>query len=411
MLNIIEFTVGNYLSFRDKKTFSMEATGIKELPDNVTERGKYRLLRSAVIYGANASGKSNLIKALAFVRQTVLSSSKINSTDKLNVSPFLLDQQMKGQPSYFEILLLNNDERYRYGFELDNSQIHSEWLYMIPIGASKEKVLFVREKDGIALSYDFPEGKGLEARTRDNGLFLSVCDHFNGNISMQLMSSFKNIYILSGIDHTNLDIVTLAFWEQEEKQTKKFFLNLQLGFTDINLVEGPYKYIEKPITTHNVYDETGTVTGKETFKMVECESSGTNKLYDIAGYILMSLKIGMVLIVDELDAKLHPLLTKRIIEMFNSSETNPKGAQLIFATHDTNLLGSHIFRRDQIWFTEKDKMERTDLYSLVEFKEPDGAKVRNDRNYEKDYIAGRYGAIPFLGDFSNLIKDGTNNEN
>lgn len=128
----------------------------------------------------------------------------------------------------------------------------------------------------------------------------------------------------------------------------------------------------------------------------------------MAGYILFTLKFGLPLVVDELDAKLHPLLTKKIIEMFHSPEINKKGAQLIFATHDTNLLGCDCFRRDQIWFTEKDEKEQTDLYSLVEFR--DGwCKVRNDRNYEKDYIQGRYGAIPFIGDFSNLMKYGKEN--
>ena len=126
----------------------------------------------------------------------------------------------------------------------------------------------------------------------------------------------------------------------------------------------------------------------------------------MAGFILYTLQFGFPLVVDELDAKLHPLLTKKIIEMFHSPEINPKGAQLIFATHDTNLLGCDCFRRDQIWFTEKDEKEQTDLYSLVEFRDPDGVKVRNDRNYEKDYIQGRYGAIPFIGDFSNLMNHG-----
>lgn len=130
--------------------------------------------------------------------------------------------------------------------------------------------------------------------------------------------------------------------------------------------------------------------------MKEHESSGTNKLFDLAALVVGHLEFGAPLIIDELDSKLHPLLTQHIISMFNDPETNLKGAQLVFATHDTNLLNIKTFRRDQIWFTEKDKTEATDLYSLVEFKEPDGTKIRNDRSFEKDYIRGRYGAIPYI---------------
>jgi hypothetical protein len=131
----------------------------------------------------------------------------------------------------------------------------------------------------------------------------------------------------------------------------------------------------------------------------------------MSGVITFCLRLGKVVVIDELDAKLHPLLTMAIVKLFNSPETNPKNAQLIFATHDTNLLNYGCFRRDQIYFTEKDRFEATDLYSLAEYKEPDGKKVRKDRSFEKDYIEGRYGAIPFVGDFSKLITDGKQSEN
>lgn len=406
MVNLIEFTVGNFLSFKDKKTFSMEASNIRELPGNILTTGNYKLLKSAAIYGANSSGKSNLIKALQFMQRTILSSSKLNSTDKLNVSPFMLAKETPTLPSYFEILFLSEGDYYRYGFELDNETIHTEWLYTVPRGSKKEQPLFLREGENIGVSEIFTEAKGLEERTRNNGLFLSVCDQFNVKQAHDIIYSINHINILSGVDHASLKGLTEAFMDFETILTKNFFQNLQLGFTDINLVPDEESRKDKAKTTHNIYDSSGRIAGEHSFILTRNESAGTNKIFDMAGYILSTLLNGHPLIVDELDAKLHPLLTKKIIEMFHSPEINKGGAQLIFATHDTNLLGCDCFRRDQIWFTEKDEKEQTDLYSLVEFRDPDGSKVRNDRNYEKDYIQGRYGAIPFIGDFSNLMKYG-----
>ncbi len=388
----------------------MEASTIRELPQNILKTGDYKLLKSAAIYGANSSGKSNLIKALKFMQDTIINSSKLNSTDKLNVSPFLLAEENKSLPSYFEIQLIDwQHNYYRYGFELDNNKIHSEWLYQIPEESKKEQALFLRNNEGIGVSDIFSEAKGLEERTRDNGLFLSVCDQFNVSKGKMVFTDINNIEILSGVNHEPFTSMTNVLLKEETKTTKEFFKNLQLGFTDIDLIIGERALIDKARTTHNIYDRYGKTIGQQSFIITQSESAGTNKIFDMAGYILFTLKFGLPLVVDELDAKLHPLLTKKIIEMFHSPEINLKGAQLIFATHDTNLLGCDCFRRDQIWFTEKDEKEQTDLYSLVEFRDPDGAKVRNDRNYEKDYIQGRYGAIPFIGDFSNLMKYGKEN--
>ncbi|MEA4809526.1 hypothetical protein SDC9_24958 [bioreactor metagenome] len=403
---LLEFTTGNFLSFREKKTLSMEAAKIKEYPENVIQTGKYNLLKSAVIYGANASGKSNLIKALKFMLDTIINSARLNSTDTLNAKPFLLDEESSQKPSYFELLFIDGNNRFRYGFEIDDKRIHSEWLYLLPLEAKskKDNMLFVRQGNEIIISEDFNEGKGLESKTRDNGLFLSVCDQFNGLLSKQLMSLFgAKIKIMSGIDHNAESSMTSFFMKTFEDISNKFFQDMQLGFTDIELAEEEKRNEDKAITTHNKYNAKEEIIGKVNFKIRENESSGTNKIYDMAGYLLLGLNFGVPVIIDELDAKLHPLLTHKIIELFHSPETNPKNAQLIFSTHDTNLLGCNCFRRDQIWFTEKDRTESTDLYSLVEFKEPDGGKVRNDRSFEKDYIAGRYGAIPFIGNFNNLI--------
>ena len=174
-------------------------------------------------------------------------------------------------------------------------------------------------------------------------------------------------------------------------------MDVELVTSDLSYEElleafGNQKFSRMPVYTDRVDNIVGTIN----FSFEDRESSGTNKLFDLSGPIFETLYSGSVLVIDELDAKMHPLISQYIIELFNNPETNPKNAQLIFTTHDTHLLSQKILRRDQIWFTEKDSKEQTDLYSLIDIVLPDGTKPRNDANYEKNYIAGRYGAIPYI---------------
>lgn len=407
---LLEFTVGNFLSFKDKKTFSLEAGSISELKDNVVKEGKYKVLRSAVIYGANSSGKSNFIKALEFMVATVKNSSKLNSTDKLNAKPFLLNTETEKQPSFFEIIfvvsnILEIDKRYRYGFEIDNDKIHSEWLYVLSGISKKEEVYFIRNNEGIGVADVFADAKGLEGKTRDNGLFLSVVDQFNSNIAKLLLKSVTGLYIRSGIEHENSIHATdvLCGYDEDRKRIDGFIEKLDLGFSSFSIDLDEKKTFKDRLKTHHKkYDIKNNFVSNYEFKLNDQESSGTNKIFDLVGYMIFVLGSGMVLIVDELDSKLHPILTQEIIKIFNNPETNPKKAQLIFTTHDTNLLSANLFRRDQIWFTEKDDFEATDMYSLLEFKDEDGNTIRKDRSFEKDYIRGRYGAIPYISNFQEV---------
>jgi AAA15 family ATPase/GTPase len=402
---LLEFTVGNFLSFKEKKSLSLEAGSIKELKDNVVHDGKYKVLRSAVIYGANSSGKSNFIKALDFMVTTIKNSSKLNSTDKLNVKPFLLNTETEIQPSFFEILFTESDKRYRYGFEIDNDKIHSEWLYILNENSKKEVLYFVREINGIGVADVFEEAKGLESKTRDNGLFISLVDQFNSNVAKIVMWELAKMEILSGINHQDGIFMTDVLYKKDEfKNTlKEFVRQLGLGFSNFNIVDDVNESFKNRVRTlHNKFDLKGNIVSQCEFKLSEQESAGTNKLFDLSGYIVFVLVYGRILFIDELDSKLHPILTQEIIRLFNNPETNPKNAQLIFTTHDTNLLGANLFRRDQIWFTEKDNFEATDLYSLLEFKDENGKTVRNDRSFEADYIRGRYGAIPYISNLQEI---------
>ncbi len=416
---LIEFSVGNFLSIKDRQTLRMDASSISEYKDQLIDAGRYQLLRSAVIYGANASGKSNVLKAMGAMRNIVTTSATQPSTAGIVVEPFLLNTETENAPGYFEVLFLLNGIRYRYGFEVDKKVVRSEWLF--EARQKKEKSLFLREGDSIDVLAGFTEGKGLKSKTRDNALFLAVCDQFNGEIAKQVLKWFSRLGTISGADHQHLreDTITVLSDERYNKQLENFLGKLGLGFEEViigeEIVRSQHEQTEdlshSPATTfiktdllavHLKYDPSGKIAGRELFNLDYRESAGTQKLFDILGPIFLSLLFGGVQIVDELDAKLHPLMTQAIIRLFNDPTLNPNNAQLIFATHDTNLLTYGGFRRDQIYFTEKDQYGATCLYSLIEYQEENGDKVRKDRSYEKDYIQGRYGAIPFIGDLSKL---------
>lgn len=419
---LVNFTVKNYRSFKQERTFSMEAGSIKEHKESVINKGKLSLLPLAVFYGANSGGKSNLIQAISTMRYMVRRSVQLNEGDELPYDPFALDEISDSQPTLFEIQFIKGEVLYRYGFEYTRKEIVSEWLYEKQFG-EKEYELFVRSRDLIDVSPKrFSEGEGKQDLTNSNRLFLSLVAQLKGEKSNSVMGWFRQCNVLSGVDSEGYEAFTLKMFLEHlngADEAQEFFKTLQLGFTRFSVKkvdipkdalnsapESIKSQIEKdlttgnfvePITIHNVYDENGFVVGERNFHKNQMESEGTKKVIEMSGPIFDTLNEGKTLIVDELDAKLHPLLTRNIVLLFMDPEKNQHGAQLIFATHDTNLLDLEIIRRDQIWFAEKDKVEATDLYSLVKFKDEDGKKVRNDRDIKRDYIRGRYGAIPFIG--------------
>lgn len=425
---LLEFRVKNFLSIKDEICLDLKATNITDFGDtNLIQTKRHSILKGAVIYGANSSGKSNLIKAISTMRRIVFQSFEKSSTSDLNIEPFLLDTISENNPSFFEVTFLLNNIKYRYGFELTNSVIKAEWL--MEAKKKSEKYLFVRENDGIDVNPLYKEAKDLEEKTRDNALFLAVIDQFNGKIAGQIMQWFNNFITISGLSHEKYKTVTFQMLENKESKhlLQSFFNDLDLGFEDVEIKKKDFntndipeetpEYIIKQLvsdlegkkivdvkTLHkkrNPLDNSFTVVE---FDMRRQESSGTNKVFNISGPIFDVLTNGGILVIDELDASLHPLITLSITRLFNSTEHNPKNAQLIFSTHDTNLFSYGKFRRDQIYFIEKDKNFSSDLYSLVEYKGDGGITIRKDRKFEKDYIEGKYGAIPFVGNVSTTLK-------
>lgn len=421
---LIEFSVGNYLSFKEIVTFSMLSSSIREHRDThvFQPQKKLKLLKSAILYGANASGKSNLFKAMSFMSNFVRNSSKDSQVDEnINTVPFKLSTETTDKPSFFEIIFMQDNIRYRYGFEVDVSKVKQEWLFYTP--KKQEIKLFERNQNSFEIESDFKEGKGLDEKTRDNALFLSVVAQFNGEKSISILKWFNKLNNISGLNDKYQDFTTSLL---EKGSCKETFLELiriaDAGIEDltVNIEEFSFnkypKEIQQPlktfrelleksfsmvddtitniITTHKKYDENNKFVSFEEFNMNDQESHGTKKLFSLLGPIIDTLHTGKILVIDEFDSRLHTLLSSFIVKLFNSNEKNPNNAQLIINTHDTNLLNNKLFRRDQIWFTEKNRYGATNLYSLVEYN-----RVRNDASFEKDYLLGKFGAIPFISDF------------
>lgn len=416
---LLSFTVGNFRSFKENKTFSMRAASIQELKEFVREDCSESILPVTAIYGANSSGKSNLLTAMMAMKSLLLSSIKTNPTEDLETDIFKLDEAYSQEPTHFEVVCTIESKIYRYGFEYNAKKILKEWLYDATKG--KEKLLFTRNENGIGVDDKFAEGKGKEEMTTDNKLFLSVVANFNGKTSYSVMNWFQHFNIISGINDEDFKLFSINYLSKdspEAVQVKSFLDGMDLGFSSLKKIEmnleetfppefpedlkkellKKYPNTKAPFlkSGHMVHSNDGSST-EEFFSVEEMESEGTKKILNMSGPIMDTLANGYTLVIDELDAKLHPLLTRKIIETFNSPENNPNKAQLVFATHDTNLLSNKILRRDQIWFAEKDRNdESTDIYPLSDIREQNGDKIRNDRVYEKDYINGKYGAIPFL---------------
>jgi AAA15 family ATPase/GTPase len=421
---LIEFSVKNYRSIKDLQTLSFVAAPIKskypELDTNnvIKVSDKLSLLKSVAIYGANGSGKSNLVKALISMMFFIRDSFKDDQIGKRIIEPFELNLELAEQPTFFQLIFIINHVRYRYGFEIFQNEVRSEWLYGTP--GKSETYYFTRIGSTIKLNdKKFTDGIGLENKTSNNNLFLNITKAFNGKISKQIIDFFEQkVAISAGVNDEGFRESTIIFINNIvfKKQIVDLLNHADIGIQDINhkkmtlddLPENPHPSIIRDfrkgkldiiLSTRQLFDAKGEKIGVHLFDFDGQESDGTKKFFNYSGAILDALVRGGALILDEFDARLHPMLTKKIVELFNSPTVNKNGAQLVFVTHDTNLLDNSLLRRDQIYFTEKNKLQETELYSLADFK-----GIRNDASYEKDYINGKYGAIPFLGDFEELFE-------
>jgi len=441
---LIQFTFRNFKCFKEEAKISLLASNYDKNTreeDNIFSIEKFglKLLKSAIIYGANASGKTKLVEALGFMRHFILNSSKESQIDEpIAVKPFLLSSETTNEPSVFEIIFIYQNVMYRYGFESDSKKIHSEWLYHKV--NTKEIELFYRDFQDFEIHKSKFKVSDLiqNDRIRPNALLLSVAASWNDKLAKKIFDWFRNCNIISGLREEGYEGYSMARI-QKNKENKseaiKFLRSADLGIEDLNIKTLDFdnlpkefpdtlkevinkrrkenkdlEFLSDVITYHKRFDSNNLFEDFEEFSMEDDESSGTKKYFALSGPILETLKNGEILIVDELANKLHPNLACKLVEIFNSREKNPKNAQLIFNTHDTNLIGSGLFRRDQIWFTEKNRYGASTIYSLSDFKSvekhslnDDFNGVRKEEDLEKNYIKGKYGAIPYLGDFEKLF--------
>lgn len=422
------FKIRNYRSIADEAVLSLvPASRQKEYPDNILSTQNHEALNVVAIYGANASGKTNLIRGLSTLLWFLRESSLQSSITDLDYQPFLLRKGYEALPTMMEITFFIDGRRYRYGLEYSKTAVVREWLMKKDVG--RESALFEREGETIEPSSPLETSKVLiDAAinaTRPNALFLSMCDAFNVEEAKKVMSYLGGISIING---TNLGYYrrpvpfNISLWQDEKYKPvlQNLISKMGVDVKEIMIdkeesdIEGsPRKFVRYDIKTkHIFYNERGEETGEfVALDMWENESSGTQQAFNLSGPVLKTLLTGGILAVDEIESKLHPVMTLGIIELFLDKETNPKGAQLLFTTHDTNLLSYAHLRRDQICFMEKRPWEASDLFSLsdfVYFNEKNGVAVsekeRIDTDKEKRYIEGRYGAIPVLGEFKMFMK-------
>lgn len=429
---LIDFTIRNFMSYRDEVSLSMAAsTTVKECENirgcsnvSYTDDAK-RYLRTAAIYGANGSGKSSVIAAMNAFQSMILRSvvdEKI--VQNLSLQYYRFDTACAQKPISMQMTFICDGERYRYGFEVGQNKVLTEWLYILLVGSTKESYCFKRENQTIKVnSKVFKGARGIESKTRDNALFLTTTAQFNVDYAMRVKEWFSERFnILSGLDDT-LAYTAKTFMRNPliREQILKMIgivdncikdMDVRENVKEVNAQNPQFEMLSRLgirsqheleiQATHDLYNA-GSIVGHEQLNF-KFESLGTTKLFALLGPFFDTIQSGGVLVIDEFGASLHTQLSIELLKLFHST-MNTSGAQLLITTHDTNLLRKDLLRRDQIWFAEKNETGVSDLYSLVEYKINQANSVRNDASFSKDYLLGRYGAIPYFGNIDKFIME------
>ena len=386
---LLQFSVTNHRSIKENAIISMKAAADKTMKEIlISPDGKKELLPVMAIYGANAAGKSNVLHALLLMREMVcgIYAKPLKGTE-LPYEPFaFVDGET--EPTELEIIYYYEGIKYAYGFSFDRNKVISEYLYHWPNG--REALIFSRENGKYEFRESIQEQLILARRTPDNRLYLTSSNEWNCMQTEKAYLWFQQklcgLISTGGSNETTIDAIRES--EQEKQRILKEMMLADLGICDIVLSGSA----EKPIvsTIHQLIDSEGNQ--KRYTLLLGQESMGTQRFFSRIGLWMEAMKSGAVLVVDEIEASMHPLLTRHLIEMIQDKAINQNHAQLIFTTHDTGLLDLTLLRRDQIWFAEKDENTmQTDIYALTEFS------PRKQENIAKGYLQGRYGAVPFIG--------------
>ncbi|MFO0905520.1 MAG: ATP-binding protein [Pirellulales bacterium] len=416
---LIEFRVENHRSLRDEQALTLEVGRVAEGEDLRPRRvnGHSELLLPAVgIYGPNASGKSNVLAAIAFMREAVLHSHRRWEPEGGIPRTAFAWGGNRQASSMFEASFVANGTRFEYGFCVNDEIVEEEWLFAWP--NSRKQVWFEREADSFRFG-DLLKGpnEAVKEVTRKNALFLSAAAQHSHQQLTPLYMWFRSIFPVNIPGRGNSifpspfmpeplfasDAVQLSLFPTESTEEtlaakiRQLLLFADVGIVDIKRLATEGEYRGRTIRRNRILLQ-HQVNNDESWLELDEESEGTKTLFRMAPAVFRALETGGLLLVDELESSLHPLIGLAIVKLFNCPRANPNNAQVLFTTHDTNLLGPTIgkppLRRDQIWFTEKDNNGATKLYPLTDYK------PRKAENLERGYLQGRYGAIPFLGDIT-----------
>lgn len=396
---LCQFTVKNFKSIRDEATFDMQAATISEHEDRIIkDKDEELYLPVAAVYGPNGGGKSNVLEALYSLVTKVLRPLYATSNNKeiamkmkkLVIEPFVFDEGTRNEPTEFELFFRTEMAEYRYELTVKKEVIEYEKLDRVKLETGRKSALFERDEDEIVLKGAFAKLKTSEGLSDTLPLLSYLGITYSKNEVVQDVLDWFD----EEIDFLNYGnpMQELRMAVSNSEDVKRLMLQMiqemDLDIIDFRVEEKENDRIE--VYTKHVVDE------YEAELNLFDESSGTKKLFGLLPFIAKSLLRGTTLVIDELDAKIHPVLLKYLIMTFSNTEKNKKGAQLIFTSHDLSTMNSEVFRRDEIWFVAKGNRQNSKLYSLVEFKNKKGESVRKDAKFDKQYLEGRYGADPYL---------------
>ena len=396
---LCQFTVKNFKSIRDEMTFDMQATAISEHEDRVIKDKDGELyLPVSAIYGPNGGGKSNVLEALHILAAKVL--RPLYATDdnsyhpfqmkKILIEPFAFGEEEKEAPTEFELFFRTKTAEYRYVLTVKKDIVLYERMDRVKLDTGRQSALFERSDEGIELKGVFAKLKISDELSETLTLLSYLGITYRKNeVIKDILNWFEY-----GIDFLNYgnSIQELRMAIANSDDVKSLVLDM-IQEMDLDIVN--FRVEEMENERIEVYTK-HIVDGYESELNLSDESSGTKKLFGLLPFIADSLASGTTLVIDELDAKIHPALLRHIIMMFNDMEINRHVAQLIFTSHDLSTMNSEVFRRDEIWFVAKGNRQNSKLYSLVEFKNDKGESVRKDAKFDKQYLEGKYGADPYL---------------
>lgn len=416
---LIQFRFKNFKSFRDDTILDLSATKNTEYSDRVIIAGYEKLLPMAAIFGANASGKSNVIEAFRYMMTYVVESfsygddqdNKKSMIKRLKPTPFLFDAASKDAESVFEVYFIGGESNgyrsYNYGFALNQQGVVEEWLNSKAKSAREYKQVFYRNRDELDLSGLPSKNQELIQMSLNRESLIvslgaklkivklkSIRDWFYGVNFANFGDPYENVFLSTAIPSGFAEDKTVR------DNVIKYFASFDNSIVDFNVEVKKKENGERRKVIIDAIHR--TVDGGRVSIPLEKESGGTLKMFALYSALQDTMENGGVLFIDELNARLHPLLVRSFLITFLNPEINTKHAQLIFTTHDSWQLSNNLLRRDEIWFTEKDENGASSLYSLADFVDEEGVKIRKDESYEKNYLLGKYGAIPTLKYFDML---------